>query len=72
MTETVSDLIKEMGGPQRIAGKLNSPPSRVHVWASRGAIPRPVWPDLIAAYPKITLARLRNTEPAKPNTGEKA
>jgi hypothetical protein len=58
----VAQLVGELGGPDALAGKLNVKPATVKMWAFRGAVPRRVWPELLDAYPDMTLDRLKDVE----------
>lgn len=61
----LDSIMRECGGAEGIAKRLKVRPSRVHVWTSRKSIPRAIWPELIAAYPKVTLKRLKAAEAVK-------
>lgn len=64
MAETVSKIFQEKGGASAVADALGVKPSRVRMWKLRGRIPRPVWPEVIEAYPDVTLERLKALEAA--------
>lgn len=63
MENAPREFIKvRLGGPATAAEKLNMRPRTVEMWAYRKRIPRTAWPDLIAAYPDLTLDELRALE----------
>lgn len=58
-----SRLIGELGGVQLVADTLGKGQGAVRNWAHRNTVPRSVWPDLLAAFPrKLTLEKLRAVE----------
>lgn len=61
-TKPVAILVHDLGGADAVAAKLNARPETVRMWAFRNAVPRRVWPEMIEAFPDITLDRLRATE----------
>lgn len=61
---TVDDIITELGGPAEIATKLGLGQGVIRQWKFRGVIPRRAWPDLIAAYPHVTMEALLGAEAA--------
>lgn len=58
----VAQFVRDLGGPHLVAEKLNTSPEAVRMWAFRNAIPRRVWPDVIDAFPNVTLDKLRLIE----------
>lgn len=65
MSETpVQTLIKDQGGPTAVATRLNMRPETVQMWVTRRRIPRNRWPDLIEAFPSLTLETLKAVEAA--------
>lgn len=61
-TKPVAILVHDLGGPDAVAAKLKARPATVRMWIFRNAVPRPVWPDLIDAFPVVTLDRLKSIE----------
>lgn len=63
MASTARDLIKtKLGGPEAVAEVTNKTPGAVRMWIHRQKIPREVWPELLEAYPNLTLRDLRAME----------
>lgn len=57
------DFIKERGGPHKLARSLGrEDPRPVCMWSVRNRIPRKVWPEIIDAFPDVTLDELRAVE----------
>lgn len=63
MSNTAAAIIEEKGA-SIIADRLNIDGTVVRMWKSRNKIPRTAWPDLIEAFPDLTLERLREAEAA--------
>jgi len=59
----ISIFIRQHGGTQAIADAIGCSPGNVRMWNNRKRIPRRVWPDLIQAFPAITLDDLMALEP---------
>lgn len=57
-------FIEERGGAHQLARALDVKPVNVRMWKMRKSIPRSAWPEIIAAYPDLTLDDLRRTEAA--------
>lgn len=55
-------IIDERGGTKAVAETLNVGRTTVQMWKSRNKIPRTAWPDLIEAYPELTLETLKASE----------
>lgn len=64
MTQTHADIIETKGGPAVVAEALSIKPARVRTWVWRGKIPRSNWPEVIEAFPEITLEALKAAEAA--------
>jgi hypothetical protein len=56
------ELIKSLGGTTKVARKLGEKVQTVHMWGKRQCIPRRVWPEMLDAYPQVTMDTLRLTE----------
>ena len=50
------------GGAEALARALSVPVNTVRVWRTRGFIPRARWPEIIEAFPELTLAELKHIE----------
>ncbi|MDR3514058.1 MAG: hypothetical protein P4L73_20675 [Caulobacteraceae bacterium] len=62
MAETAATIIDEKGGPSVVARAIRKRGGAVRAWKHRNSIPRGAWPDLIEAFPDLTLERLKATE----------
>lgn len=60
----VLQLVNELGGAKAVAEALKTKERTVHMWAYRKGIPRARWPEMIDAFPGVTLDRLRAVERA--------
>lgn len=60
----VAQLVSELGGAKVVADALNTKERTVHMWATRKTIPRGRWPEMMDAFPTVTLDRLREVERA--------
>lgn len=60
-TETASDVI-EAKGVAAFADALVMPRETVRQWKHRNILPRSKWPEIMDAFPDLTLARLRRME----------
>lgn len=67
--ETASQFIDEKGGPAAVASKVGRKPGAVRAWKHRDALPRDAWPEIVDAYPEMTLDRLREIEQARQTRG---
>lgn len=54
-----------LGGTDAAAERLKRTPGAVRMWAHRKAIPRPIWPEVLDAYPELSLDDLRALETAQ-------
>lgn len=62
MTQSAADEIDAHGGPAKFAEAIGQTPGVVRAWKHRGIIPRSAWPEIIEAFPDLTLARLKQLE----------
>jgi hypothetical protein len=62
MAESAATIIDEMGGPTAVARAIHKRSGAVRAWKHRNAIPRGAWPELLEAFPDLTMDRLRATE----------
>lgn len=60
---TVADIIDSRGA-KTIGDRTGIPVGRIRVWKHRQRIPRSAWPDLIEAFPDLTLEALKQAEAA--------
>lgn len=64
MSDTAAHIIDSKGGPASVAAVTGKTPGAVRVWKHRNLIPREAWPEVMTAFPDITLAKLIATEKA--------
>lgn len=64
MTSTHLMIIEDKGGASAIAAALNVKPARVRMWKLRKRLPRSIWPELIEAYPDLSVEQLKEAEAA--------
>lgn len=63
--ETASQFIDEKGGPAAVAQKVGRKSGAVRLWKHRDILPRDAWPEIVDAYPDMTLDRLKEIEQAR-------
>lgn len=61
---SASDLIAAKGGSAAFARAIGREPGAVRMMKLRGALPRSAWPEIIEAFPDITLDDLKEIERA--------
>lgn len=64
MSETAAQIIDDKGGPASVAALTGRTPGAVRVWKHRNQIPREAWPEVMTAYPDLTLQKLIAAERA--------
>lgn len=62
MTTTVAQIIEAKGGATAFAAKVHRKPGAVRAWKHRNTFPRVAWPEISAAFPDLTTARLLKLE----------
>lgn len=70
MAQDATDFIDSRGGPAKIAEAFSGlqPPAIHHnagavaVWRHRNKLPRKAWPEILEAYPDVTMAELKAIE----------
>lgn len=63
MEHSPADFIRtELGGASNVAKLVGKKPNAVRMWVHRGVVPRSVWPELLDAFPDLTLERLKAVE----------
>lgn len=65
MPKTPADIILEKGGSTVVAAKVGRRPGAVRAWKHRNQFPREAWPEIIQAFPDMTLERLIEIEAAR-------
>lgn len=58
----IAAFIDELGGTQTVASKTGHTPGNVRKWRCVRKLPRSVWPEVLEAFPQVTLERLRALE----------
>jgi hypothetical protein len=61
---TPADIIEAKGGPAAFAAAIGAEPTAVRMMKHRNKLPRKVWPEILTAYPDITMATLQAAEKA--------
>lgn len=59
-----SDFIDVKGGPAAVARSTGYKPGAVALWRHRNKLPRSAWPEIIDAFPGVTMDELRAIETA--------
>lgn len=59
---TPAEFIDRNGGPTKVASATGYKPGAVALWRHRNKIPRSAWPEIVEAFPEITLAKLKAME----------
>lgn len=67
MIETVRSLIDAKGGNAVVARATGIEPNRVNLWVHRQKLPRSAWPEVMKAFPDVTLDRLLAIEAGAAN-----
>lgn len=62
MVQTVAQIIEAKGGSAAVAKAIGVEATAVRMMKHRGKIPRAVWPEIMTAYPDLTLDVLKATE----------
>lgn len=57
-----AEFIDTRGGPHKVAKVLNLSPGSVRMWKQRNTLPRSCWPEIVTAFPDLTLDELRAIE----------
>jgi hypothetical protein len=61
-SKSVSEIIAAKGGPAAFAAKVKRRPGAVRAWKHRNYFPRDAWPEIIKAFPDLSLDRLIKIE----------
>lgn len=62
MTRTAAQFIDDHGGPSAVAKATGYGAGAVSLWRHRNKLPRTAWPEIIEAFPAVTLAALKDIE----------
>ncbi len=58
MVDTPIQFIDARGGPTAVANATGHKVGAVNVWRHRNKIPRTAWPEVMTAFPDVTMADL--------------
>lgn len=61
---TAATFVDERGGPKAVADATGRKPGAVSLWKNRNRIPRDAWPEILKAYPDVSLDALLAIEGA--------
>lgn len=59
---TAEEFIDTRGGPAAVARATGYKPGTVSLWRHRKKVPRSAWPEIIEAFPDLTMADLKAME----------
>lgn len=62
MSRAAARIIDENGGPAAFAEKVGRKAGAVRLWKHRNKLPREAWPEIMQAFPALTLAQLIKIE----------
>lgn len=68
--QTPIELIDAKGGPAKIARDTGHKAGAIALWRHRNKIPRNAWPEIMEAYPDVTLAVLKAMEASSGGAAE--
>lgn len=64
MINTAAELIEAKGGSAAFAEAIKRDPAAVRMMKHRNKLPRSVWPEIVHAFPEVTLDQLKHIEAA--------
>ena len=62
MARNAIQFIDEHGGPAAIARATGYAAGAVHLWRHRNKVPRTAWPEILEAFPNVSIADLKAVE----------
>lgn len=62
MSHSAAQIIDENGGPAAFAERVGRKAGAVRLWKHRNKLPRDAWPEIMQAFPELTLDRLIEVE----------
>lgn len=62
MAQTAIQFIDTNGGPAAVARATGYAAGAVSLWRHRNKLPRTAWPEILEAYPTVSLADLKAIE----------
>ena len=72
MKSGAAEIIDENGGAAAFALRVGRSAGAVRLWKHRNLIPRDAWPEIIQAFPEVTMERLLGSEVEAPADAEAA
>lgn len=72
MAQNTAQIIESKGGSAAFAKACGLEPSAVRMMKHRNKLPRSAWPEIMTAFPDLTLDVLRASEAAAPPARDKA
>jgi hypothetical protein len=67
MQETAAELIERKGGAASFARAIGHEASAVRMMKHRNKLPRAAWPEILEAFPDVSIADLKAIESADHN-----
>lgn len=64
MADTVRTFVDSLNGNAAVAKATGHSEGAVALWVHRNRLPRSAWPEVMTAFPDVTLARLLDLEKA--------
>lgn len=61
---TAAQFVDGRGGPKAVATATGKTPGAVSLWKNRNKLPREAWPEILKAYPDVSLDDLLKIEGA--------
>ena len=62
---SAADILDQLGKPAEVAARIGVDAVVVRMWKHRNKVPRTVWPELLQAYPTLTMGALLKSEQAE-------
>lgn len=66
MRMTAKEFIDSKGGPAVVARVTGYKPGAVALWRHRNKLPRSAWPEIIGAFPDVSIGDLMAVEACSP------
>ncbi len=62
--KTPADFIEAKGNATAFAQAIGAEASKVRMWKHRNRIPRDAWPEILTAFPDVSIETLKKLEAA--------
>lgn len=62
MNASPAEFIEQRGDAAVVARAIGTDPARVRMWKHRNRIPRDAWPEIMTAFPDVTMPMLLEIE----------